>query len=136
VKRIAAAAVLIALTATSVALASSTLSGSYTTKITGKGAKTLKGGLDGTWTIKLKNGKYTVKLGKKSEVTGSYTIKGNKLKLTDTSGPAKCPGTGTYKFKISGNRATLTKVKDAKACVGREDVLAHKLTKVQHTAGY
>jgi hypothetical protein len=136
VKRIAAVVLLIALTATSVAFAASTLSGTYTTKISGKGANTLKGALDGTWKLKLKNGKYTVSLGSKAEVNGNYTIKGNTISLTDTGGPAKCPGTGKYKFKISGTSATLTKVKDAKACVGREDVLAHKLTKVQHTAGY
>jgi hypothetical protein len=131
-----AAAIVAALTVASAAFAASTLSGTYTTKITGKGANTLNGALDGTWTLKVKNGKYTVKLGSKSEVNGNYTIKGNKISLTDTGGPAKCPGTGTYKFKISGNTATLTKVKDKKACIGREDVLAHKLTKAQHTAGY
>jgi hypothetical protein len=136
VKRIAAVVLLIALTATSVAFAASTLSGTYTTKISGKGANTLMGALDGTWKLKLKNGKYTVSLGSKAEVNGNYTIKGNTISLTDTGGPAKCPGTGKYKFKISGNSVTLTKVKDAKACVGREDVLAHKLTKAQHTSGY
>jgi hypothetical protein len=137
VKRlIIAVSILVALTVASVAFAASTLSGSYTTKITGKGANTLNGALDGTWTLKLKNGKYSVKLGPKAEVHGNYTIKGNTISITDTGGPAKCKGTGKYKFKIKGSSATLTKVKDSKACVGREDVLAHKLTKVQHTAGY
>jgi hypothetical protein len=131
-----AASILVALIVASVAFAAGTLSGTYTTKITGKGANTLNGGLDGTWTLKLKNGEYTVKLGRKAEDNGNYTIKGSTISLTDTGGPGKCKGTGKYKFKISGNSVTLTKLKDAKACVGREDVLAHKLTKVQPTSGY
>jgi hypothetical protein len=130
VKRlIIASSILVALIVATVAFAAGTLSGTYTTKITGKGANTLNGALDGTWTIKIKNGKYTVKLGSKAEVNGNYAIKGSTISLTDTGGPGKCKGTGKYKFKISGKSVTLTKVKDAKGCAARADVLAHKLTK-------
>jgi hypothetical protein len=116
--------------AASTALAATTLSGTYQTKITGKGAYSLKGGLDGTWTINVTKGKYTVKLNGKSVIKGKDVISGSHVTLTDTSGPFKCKGTGKYSFKLSGKSLTFKKIRDTAACVGRADVLAHKFTKV------
>jgi hypothetical protein len=64
-------------------------------------------------------------------VHGKYTIKGSKISLRDTGGTGKCPGTGVYKFKVSGKSVTMTKLHDASACIGRETVLTSApLTKV------
>jgi len=130
VKRlIAAVATLVVLVAATVALAATSLTGTYTTKITGKGANTLKGGLDGSWKLTLKSGKYSVIWNGKAAVSGAYKIKGTTISLTDKSGPDKCKGTGKYKFKLAGKTLTLTKISDTKACAGREAVLAHPFTK-------
>ena len=126
---IAAVATLIVLVGATVALAATSLSGTYTTKITGKGANTLKGGLDGAWKITLKSGKYTATWKGKAAVNGAYTIKGTTISLTDKGGPDKCKGTGKFKFKLAGKTLTLTKIRDTKACAGRDAVLAHPFTK-------
>jgi hypothetical protein len=131
-KRVATVITLLALlVVASAALAKGIAPGTYKTTITGKGPNTLNGGLDGTWTLALKNGTYKVTLkGHGVQVTGTYKIKKSTISLTDTGGPAKCTGTGKYKFKLKKKTLTVTKVSDTKSCIGRQDVLAHKLTKV------
>jgi hypothetical protein len=130
-KKLATAlAVFVALAAASIAVAkTATLSGTYKTKITGKGPNTLMGILDGTWKIKLSNGTYTVTNKGKAEVNGDYKIKGSTISLTDDGGPAKCKGTGKYSFVLSGKTLTLMKVSDTKSCLGRQEVLAHPFMK-------
>lgn len=124
-------ALLVALLATSVAVAASAgLHGTFTTTITGKGPNTLNGALDGHWKLVLRKGKYNVSDNGKSLAKGNYTIKKSTITLNDTSGSGKCKGTGKYKFKLKNKTLTVTKISDAKACIGRQDVLAHKLTKV------
>jgi hypothetical protein len=126
-----AVAVLVALAATSMAIAKTvSLKGTYKTVITGKGPGTLNGGLDGTWKFKLTSSSYKVSLGSKPQVQGNYTISGSTISFTDTGGPAKCAGTGKYKFKLTGDKLKLTKISDAMACIGRDDVLTHTLTNV------
>ena len=89
------------------------------------------GALNGTWTVKLKNGAYHVADNGHPIVHGKYTIKGNKISLKDTGGTGRCPGTGVYEFKVSGKSVTMTKVHDAAACIGRKTVLTSgPLTKV------
>jgi hypothetical protein len=122
-------ALLAALAITSVALASSTLSGTFKTTITGTGANTLHGGLDGTWKISFKNGTFKVSNSGRAVTHGNYTITGSTVSLTDMGGKGKCSGTGKYKFKLKSNTLTFTKVSDGASCVGREGVLAHKFTK-------
>ncbi len=130
-KRIATVIALLALLVVASAALAKGITGAYKVTITGKGPNTLNGGLDGTWTLALKNGKYKVTLkGKGVQVTGNYKIKKSTISLTDTGGPAKCTGTGKYKFSLKKKTMTLTKISDTKACIGRQDVLAHKLTKV------
>lgn len=128
-KRIAIVAVLVVgLAMSSVALAASTFSGTYKTKIH---STALGGALNGKWTIKFKGGHYTVKFKGKLEVKGNYLIKGQKVTVHDTSGPGKCPGTGTYKFKATGNKLRFTKISDSNpACLGRVTVLKGTFTKV------
>jgi hypothetical protein len=129
-KRIFTAAVIVAaLTLCSVAAAAAaSLNGTYKTTVN----STLLGGiLNGTWTVKLKNGAYHVADNGHPIVHGKYTIKGSKISLKDTGGEGKCPGTGVYKFKVSGTSVTLTKVHDAAACAARTAVLTSgPLTKV------
>ena len=70
------------------------------------------------------NGVYHVSDDGHAVVHGNYTIKGNKISLKDTGGPAKCPGTGVYKFKVSGKSLKFTLVSDKNAaCIGRRGVL-------------
>jgi hypothetical protein len=111
----------------SVALAASTLSGTYKTKIH---TTALGGALNGTWTIKFKSGAYTVTDNGKVVIHGKDKIKGTKITLTDASGPDACKmGSGIYKFKLKGSKLTFSKV-GSDPCVGRVDVLKGKFTKV------
>lgn len=121
-KRIFTALVVVAgLALCSVAAAAVSLNGTYKTTIQ---STALGGALNGTWTVKLKNDKYHVADNGHPMVHGTYTIKGNKISLTDTGGTGKCPGTGVYKFKVSGPKVTFKKVHDpAAACIGRVMVL-------------
>ena len=118
----------LALCSVAVADVSSRLNGTYKTTVN---STALGGALNGTWTVKLKNGAYHVADNGHPIVHGKYTIKGSKISLKDTGGTGKCPGTGVYKFKVSGKSVTMTKVHDASACIGRETVLTSaSLTKV------
>ncbi|MGO9889136.1 MAG: hypothetical protein ACLP0L_14655 [Solirubrobacteraceae bacterium] len=112
-----------------VAVAAVSLNGTYKTTIQ---STALGGALNGTWTVKLEHGTYHVADNGHPIVHGTYTIKGNKIRLKDTGGEGKCPGTGVYKFKVSGASVTFTKVHDpAAACIGRRTVLTSgPLTKV------
>ena len=61
-------------------------------------------------------GKYRVLQGTKAMIEGTYKTEGDKLVLTDVSGPYACPAdkkTGTYAWRVEGNALTLTKVEDA-----------------------
>jgi hypothetical protein len=128
-QRLAVVAVLLAvLICASVATASGTLSGTYQTRI---GAKPLGGQLKGTWAIKFSHGNYKVSQGGTAVVHGKYTISGSKVSLGHESGPAACPGTGTYRFHLSAKKLTFTRVSDGTAaCAGRAAVLAGRFTKV------
>jgi len=118
----------LALCSVAVAAVSSSLNGKYKTTVQ---STALGGALNGTWTVKLKNGVYHVADNGHPIVHGKYTIKGSKIRLKDSGGEGKCPGTGVYKFKVSGTSVTFTKVHDAAACIGRETVLTSgPLTKV------
>jgi opacity protein-like surface antigen len=128
-KRLAVVAVLLAmLIMASVAAAAGTLSGTYQAKI---GAQPLGGKLKGTWTIKFSHGNYKVSDNGTAVVKGKYTISGAKVTLGHESGPAACPGSGTYTFKLSGKKLTFTRVNDGTAaCAGRATVLAGHFTKI------
>jgi len=71
-------------------------------------------------------GQFRVSDGKATEVSGHYTVKGNKLEMTDKEGPWACtkPGeqTGTYTWKYADSALTFTKVADH--CEARVGTLA------------
>ncbi len=121
-KRLLTAVVFVAaLTLCSVAVAAVHLAGTWKETIH---SSALQGELNGTWTFKAANGVYHVSDNGHAVVHGNYTIKGNKINLKDTGGPAKCPGTGVYKFKVSGKSLKFTLVSDKNAaCIGRRGVL-------------
>ena len=126
-----AVSVVIALGLCSMALAASTLSGTYKTKVH---TSALGGALNGTWTIKFSGmvpgsnqGLYTVTDNGAAAVHGKDTIKGTKITFKDTGGKDSCLGagtTGTYKFKLNGNKLKLTKISENGSCgQGRAVVL-------------
>ena len=121
--------VVVSLALCSVAAAAvSSSNGTYKTTVN---STVLGGALNGTWTVKLKNGAYHVADNGHPIVHGKYTIKGSKISLKDTGGEGKCPGTGVYKFKVSGKSVTFTKVHDAKRLHRPDDGLTSgPLTKV------
>jgi hypothetical protein len=118
----------LALCSVAAAAVSSSLNGTYKTTVN---STVLSGALNGTWTVKLKNGAYHVADNGHPIVHGKYTIKGSKISLKDSGGEGKCPGTGVYKFHVSGKSVTFKKVHDAAACIGRTTILTSgPLTKV------
>jgi hypothetical protein len=61
-------------------------------------------------------GKFRVLQGAGVMVEGTFKTEGDKLVLTDVSGPYACPAeqkAGTYAWHVEGNALTLTKVDDA-----------------------
>ncbi len=125
-KRLVCAVAVVALLGlASVALAAGGLSGTYKTTI--KNDPALGGALNGTWVVKLsKSHGYSGTQNGKLIVKGRATISGNTVTFKDSSGPGKCPGTGKYRFKLSGKKLKLTVISDSNsACVGRKDVLTH-----------
>lgn len=128
-KRLAVAAVLLALLALSaVASAAGSLSGTYQTKI---GAKPLGGQLKGTWTIKFSHGIYVVSDNGSGVVRGKYTVSGSKVNLGHETGPLACGKSGSYTYKISGKHLTFSNPSSgAKACAGRGAVLKGSFTKI------
>jgi hypothetical protein len=127
VKRIALTVVLAVLALVPVALAASTLNGAYKTTI--KGSK-FGAAINGRWKLKLSTGHYRALHNGTLVVKGVDTVVGHKITLTDTGGPGKCKGTGNYRYQLAGDKLTFTKISDAKACAGRQEVLKHTFKRV------
>ena len=100
-------------------------------KITGKGAKTDHGQVDGTWTIDLSSptsGKLNLTQNGREKGGGTYVISGSKITLTPKKNGA-CTTKAKYTFKLTGKTLTFKKISDT--CTVRTDVLtAHPWTKV------
>jgi hypothetical protein len=125
------ASLLLALIVATGALAAGGGLGKFQTKLTGKGAHTEHGKLDGTWTIDLgtpRSGKVKLTRNGESSGGGMYVISGSKITLTPRKN-GSCTTTGKYRFTLVGNQLTFTKITDS--CIVRRDVLtAHAWTKV------
>jgi hypothetical protein len=71
-------------------------------------------------------GRFHVEEGQKTQVTGTYTVKGGEIQFTDKDGPWACTKddekTGTYRWKYENSVLTFTKVMDA--CADRVGSLA------------
>jgi hypothetical protein len=124
-----AASVVAALCLCSVALAASTLSGTYKTKVT---STALGGELKGTWTLKLKGGVFTAATGGAVRAQGKYSVKGSKVTFRGTPGQGACTSPGVYKFKLTGAKLKFTRVSGSRtgACQPRAIILAGSFTKV------
>jgi hypothetical protein len=107
------------------ALAASSVSGTYTEKIAGATPALL----NGTWSIALKPGAYTIKRNGVVAVAGKLAVTKARLQFTDTGGPLSCTGVqakGVYSYVLKGSTLTLKPV--AESCAGRKLVLtAHPL---------
>jgi P pilus assembly chaperone PapD len=118
------AAVLLTFAAVSFALAAAG-PGKFETKLTGKGANTEHGDLDGTWTIDLANptsGHLKLTVNGHQKGGGKYTISGTTITLTPKKA-GTCKTTAKYTFTLSGNTLKFTPINDT--CAVRRDVLTH-----------
>ena len=118
------AAMLLTLAAAPFALAAAG-PGKFETTLSGKGANTQHGGLDGTWTIDLANptsGKVKLTWNGHVKGGGRYAISGTTLTLTPKKG-GTCKTTAEYALKLSGKTLTFTPIKDT--CEVRRDVLTY-----------
>lgn len=112
------------------AAASSTLSGSYQTKI--KGNKV--GAFNATWTLNFKSGgKYTIVRNGAIVVRGKDTITAKRITFGSEKGIYACLGTfasGTYSWTLKSSKLTLKSVNDR--CPGRKIILTSQpLTKIK-----
>lgn len=118
------AAALLTLAAAPFALAAAG-PGKFETKITGQGAKTEQGTLDGTWTVDLASptsGPLKLTWNGHLKGGGRYVISGSTITLTPKQGGA-CASKGRYALKLSGKRLTFKLIKDT--CATRRDVLTY-----------
>lgn len=125
------ASLLLALIMAMTALAASGGLGKFQTRLTGKGASTEHGKLDGNWTINFStptSGKVKLTRNGESSGKGSYVISGSRITFTPKK-HGNCKTKGKYRFTLTGNRLTFTKITDS--CTERTDVLTgHAWTKV------
>lgn len=122
-KQLALAASLVAMLAlSSVALASGTLAGKYTTSI--KSPAQFKG----TWVLTFaKGGNYTVDNGQLL-IRGRYSTNGSRITFGHETGDGACAKSGTYIWKKTGRTLKFTRVSESPVCSGRSGVLAHTFT--------
>jgi hypothetical protein len=117
-----------------VALATTSLSGTYKSTVTNAGTGPLMV-FNGTWTITFKTtGKYKLKKNGAFVDSGKFTISGSKftIKSTSPSGFFGCKSTGKYSVKLTnaGKKLKFTVINDAMNCFGRTLVLTkHAYTK-------
>ena len=121
-----AVAALGALVASSVALASGGVVGTYATTITKSNH------LNGKWVLVLaKSGTYTVSQNGNRLVRGTYTA--TATTITFPREPASgCTGAGTYAWKKSGKTMTFVVKREPASCGARAEILGrHRFTQVR-----
>ena len=87
--------------------------------------------LNGTWRLIVKGSSFSVTKGTTLAVAGSARVVGTRVTFHDLGGPFSCKGaqaTGTYRWRISGKRLTMTAV--AEPCAGRKTILTKPFTLV------
>lgn len=96
--------------------------GKFKTKLTGKGANTEGGMLDGTWTIDLasNSGPLNLTWNGHPKGGGTYVISGSTITLTPMKG-GSCTTKAKYTLQQSGNKLTFKRISDS--CAVRKDVL-------------
>jgi hypothetical protein len=106
---------------TNVALAASSLSGTYKATISGKPAA-----LNGRWQLQFRANSvvHTLRDGKLVVVGKASWLSNRHVRFTDRSGPYACSsseGSGTYGYRLSDGRLIFQVIRDK--CVGRKLVL-------------
>ena len=125
-----AASVSAALAASSVALAATTVSGTYRTTIT---STALDGLVKGTWTVVFKGGVITAAKNGIVATHGKYSIAGSKITFRPAPGQDRCPTVSVYRFQASGARLKFTLISGSSSnpsCVAQKLILAGSFTKV------
>ena len=125
-RSVLAAAALGALVASSFALASGGVVGTYTTTITKSNH------LNGKWVLVLgRAGTYTVSQNGNRLVRGTYMATANTI--TFAREPASgCTGAGTYAWKRSGRTMTFVVKREPASCSARAEILgSHRFTQVR-----
>lgn len=118
-----AAAIVGALVVSSVALASGSVVGTYTTTVSSPPQ------LKGNWSLTLtKGGIYKVALNGEALARGTYSATATTITLRE---PAGCGGTGTYAWKKSGKTMRFIRKRESPSCPERAAVLAHRFTQVR-----
>ena len=119
-KKLAIVAVgVVAVAASSLALAEGTLNGKYATTI--KSPPDLKG----TWVLNFqKGGTYTVALNGKALARGKYSATARTITLREPAANG-CGGSGKYTWRKSGKRLRFTRITESPKCAARAAVLAH-----------
>ena len=113
-----ATAIVTATALTATAAASSGLNGTWATTVP-------SGITQGKWAISFASPSYAVSYRGTVGARGHYTVSGNKITFNDKSGTLACSGPGVYRFKLSGNKLSFSRVSDgAVNCFGRREVLA------------
>ena len=120
-----AAAAVGALVVSSVALASGSVVGTYSTTISKPSE------LKGKWTLALdKGGSYTVMLNGDAVARGKYSATASTITFVRETG-SPCKGAGTYAWKRSATTLTFTRKREAGSCQARAIVFAHRFTQVR-----
>jgi hypothetical protein len=115
---------LVAMLAVSAVAATAGLTGTYATTITGK-----HGVPSGLWRLDFKpSGELTLSAHGTALGTAKFLSSTTEVKIKDNPGPGTCPGTGVYKFKLTGRTLRFRLVNDP-TCAGRRFVLSHTFTK-------
>jgi hypothetical protein len=87
--------------------------------------------LNATWVIAFRNAAFNLRRNGGVVVAGTIKIVGNKVTFHDLAGTLSCKGAqinGTYGWKITGAKLTLTRFSDT--CVGRRSVLSYPFTRI------
>lgn len=126
VRRLTLVAVVVgALAASSVALATGGVAGTYETTIRDSGH------LNGEWMLALApGGTYTVSMNGEALAKGKYSATAKTIRFgreTDSG----CTGRGVYAFKKSGKTMTFARKREAASCNARAAVFGHPFTQVR-----
>jgi hypothetical protein len=124
-RRLTLAAAVVALVASSAALAAGGVVGTYKTTIRNSGH------LNGKWGLVLaRGGSYTVSMNGAALARGSYAAAATTITFSGEKNSG-CSGRGVYAWTKSGNTLTFIRKRETASCKARAAVLAHSFTQVR-----